>query len=329
MARFLCTTVTMATACILAGTAGAQTVAITNAAPGAGHLTANVDAYGSYGNMNAAYLDSFEPTGSTRNGPTFSAGFMLFSGTNRVAWTSMPELLATYPTPTWTTAVTTPVANSGANTATSAFDVRTVAGGPILSVNLTQTVSAAVAGVAALTQRYQITNTSGAAQSLIFTRNWDMDLVWDSNFLGDHVSSNNVPNWVTAHEPGSTVQAVTIGSAGGGIAHSFYYAGKQGHTPSGGGPAMGFGTDVQIWNNFGLPTTWQNYIPNVGYNTNGDSGFVNTDAFMGLEWRVSLGIGASTTIAVDSVYGSMVPEPATMAVLGLGALALIRRRRAK
>lgn len=329
MARFACSSLTLAAALLFAGAANAQTVSITNAAPGAGHLTANVDAFGSYGNMNAAYLDSFEPTGSARNSPTFSAGFMLFSGTNRVAWSSMPELLATYPTPTWTTAVTTPVFNSGANTAQSAFDVRSAAGGPILSVNLTQTVSAAAAGVAVLTQTYGITNTSGVAQELIFTRNWDMDLVWDGNFLGDHVSSNSVPGWVSAHEPGSTVQGVTLGRSAGGIANSFYYAGKQGHTPSGGGPAMGFGTDVQIWNAFGLPTSWQNYIPNVGYNTNGDSGFLNTDAFVGLEWRVSLGIGASTTIAVDSIYGSVVPEPATMAVLGLGALALVRRRRTK
>lgn len=304
----------------------AQTVAITNGASGAGHLTVNVDAYGSYGNFNAAYIDSFEPTGSARNSPVFSAAMLLFSGQDRVALTSMAELNTNYSAPTWGKAVTTGVSNSGADRATSAFNVLSSLGAPILSVGLVQTVSPANGGSAILNQIYRITNVSGSTMSFQANRNLDMDLIWDGNFENDSVGAES-PDFVYAHDSGGIHQGVGLssGMGNGALHHTYYWAGKQGHTPTGGGPAMGFGTDVQVWNAFGLPASWQNYVPGVGYNMSGTSSMLG-DSHAGLQWNVELTDGATVIIDVQTTYG-VVPEPASLLALGAGALVLMRRRR--
>lgn len=57
---------------------------------------------------------------------------------------------------------------------------------------------------------------------------------------------------------------------------------------------------------------------NLGQNFTGDAAY-------GFQWNFNLGVGQSFTISTDKI--AAVPEPATMAVLGAGALALIRRRK--
>jgi hypothetical protein len=92
-----------------------------------------------------------------------------------------------------------------------------------------------------------------------------------------------------------------------------YYGGKNGVTTS--GVTFGFGTDVQQWDAFGVPSGWANNIAGVGINTNGDSGAmpagVLADAFIGLGFDVQLDPGQSTTITVNYAYGETTPPQQT------------------
>ena len=330
MRRYLISSV--AIAAILAPAVGlGQTVNIDNGVGGAGHLDVNIDAYGAYGNWNAAYTDNFEPTGAASGQPTFSAGFRLFSGQDRVLLTDMSQWNGTLTGGTWLRTITTPVFNVNAFTASSSFEVTgAFPGDPaILSFDVRQIVSSGGAGVAILDQFYTITNVSGSGMSFNMNRVLDADLIWGTSFTDDHVAAAPGLAWVVMHNPGSTTQAMAM-SAGPGAPNNFYWGGKQSHVPTGGPPAFGFGSDVVVWDNFGLPTTWENYMSYVGYNTAGDSGTFAQDGHVGLNWHLSLGEGASTNIAVRTVYGdALVPEPATMLALGAGLALLIRRRRRK
>jgi hypothetical protein len=53
-----------------------------------------------------------------------------------------------------------------------------------------------------------------------------------------------------------------------------------------------------------------------------------SDAAYAFQWNTSISAGGTFQVGTDKIVGA-VPEPASMAVLGLGALALIRRRRAR
>lgn len=327
MRRYLILSV--AIAAILGPVVGlGQTVNIDNGVGGVGHLDVNIDAYGAYGNWNAAYTDNFEPAVGGSGQPTFSAGFRLFSGNDRVLLTDMPQWTGTLSGGTWARNITTPVFNVNAFTASSSFELlagRTA----VLEFDVRQVVTSVSAGVALLEQFYTITNVSGGQLDFAMNRVLDADLIWGTSFLDDHVATPNGLEWVIMHNPNSTVQAMAM-RAGPGDPNSFYWGGKQSHQPTGGPPAFGFGSDVVVWNNFGLPTTWENYIAYVGYNTVGDSGTVNQDAHVGLDWRLSLADNATTTLSVETVYGNAaVPEPATMLALGAGLALLIRRRRRK
>ena len=84
-----------------------------------------------------------------------------------------------------------------------------------------------------------------------------------------------------------------------------YYGGFNGDMPGGMDPAMGFGTDTQVWDAFGVPTNWRNYLTNVGYDTDGQSGQApNQDAFTGLEFQVDLAASGSSSITVVTTYGA-------------------------
>ena len=285
-----------------------QTVNIDNGVVGDGHLDVNVDAYGAYGNFNAAYVDNFQPAGSTSSQPTFSAGFRLFSGTDKVLLTDMAEWLGVLPAldpATWNRNITAAVANSTSSSATSSFEVTNGAGAAQLSFDVTQSVSAASGGVAILAQTYTITNVSGGALDFNMNRVLDADLVWDGDFLSDHVSLSDSTCFVGQHEPGSTTQAMALGSGADDTPHTYYWGAKNTHEPTGGMPAMGFGTDVIQWGENGLPATWQNYIAFVGYDTPGDSGTDANDGHIGLDWELSLADGESATITVRTLYGAL------------------------
>ncbi len=297
--------ITAALTCPLTGLA--QTVNISNGVAGVGHLDVNVDAYGAFGNFNPAYADNFQPSIGGTSQPSFTAGFRLFSGTDRVLLTDMPEWIAVFAAVpgTWTRSITSPVSNVNSSTASSSFNVLNAAGSPRLSFDVTQTAVSHAAGVAVLDQNYEITNVSGGPLNFTLNRPLDGDLVWDGDFLSDHVAASNPLGFVSLHEPGSITQAIALTSGPGGLDHNFYWGAKNTHVPTGGPPAMGFGTDLIVWNNLGLPITWRNYVAFAGYdNPGGDSGLVLQDAHIGLDWVISLANGGVTNVNVRTVYGA-------------------------
>ena len=81
---------------------------------------------------------------------------------------------------------------------------------------------------------------------------------------------------------------------------------------------MGCGTDFQQWDAYGLPEGWGNFVANVGYNTDGDSGGSPTgcdgttggcscDASIGIVIPVSLEPGESTCVCIQHTYGQRTP----------------------
>lgn len=284
----------------------AQTVNISNGVVGAGHLDVNVDAFGSYGNFNPAYVDSFQPPGSAANSPSFTAGFSVFIGADKALLTSMPEWIAVLPpgSETLTKVVTSPVMNVNASTAMSSFNVNTAGGAPLLSVNVLNNANNPAAGIGVLDQVYMVTNASGGPLAFSLNRALDADLVWDADFLSDHVAVDSTLRFVAQHEPGSSTQAMALAAGSVGVPNSFYWGAKNTHLPTGGPPAMGFGTDIILWNNGGLPVSWQNYAAFVGYNMPGDSGLNSNDAHVGIDWSLNLAAGASVAVHVKTVYGA-------------------------
>ena len=79
-------------------------------------------------------------------------------------------------------------------------------------------------------------------------------------------------------------------------------------------------------------TLRQNIESTAGYNLNTPAGngigeTVSGDMTFAYQWNRNLGDGESFVLSTNKV--AAVPEPATLAVLGFGALALLRRRRRK
>jgi hypothetical protein len=272
----------------------------------------------------------------------FTSGFFIFSGTQRellsesAAWQGVFAADASL-----SRSITSPNAPSDTNgdgvddSLQSAFRV---SGGAVnLAFALQQRVQTAGPGVSLLQQTYSITNNGAASLAFSMVRNMDADLLWSGDFADDNVGTSmhgaGLGPFVYQNEVGDLSQAITLSS----VTAGSYYAGKNGVDPdgAGGGPAYGFGTDVQIWNAFGLPTTWQNHVAGVGYNLNGDSGAAppgsaaTPDGFVGLNFTFDLGPGQSQTFSILHSFGqtSPVPAPSTLALLGLGATLSRRRRR--
>jgi len=93
---------------------------------------------------------------------------------------------------------------------------------------------------------------------------------------------------------------------------------NQGATPQPNFSELGstsFGSSIISTSGYNLDTTPGN---NIGQSFSGDAAYA-------FQWSVNIGAGQSYTISTDKV--AAVPEPATMAALGLGALTLLRRRK--
>ncbi|MHC4416121.1 MAG: PEP-CTERM sorting domain-containing protein [Planctomycetota bacterium] len=310
-----------------------------------GYLRIGPDDYGSWVSTTFGGAgDLFNPLGGF--GPqeaAFTSGFFLF-----VPNRSQRELLSD--TSDWQNvfgadasldrAIISPLVASDTNgdgvsdTLDSSF--RVIGASTDLRFDLTQRVRTFGPGVSFVQQDYTITNVSNAAIDFAMVRAFDGDLLWSAGFENDEVGTTmhgaGLGPYVFEQEvsdPGVT--AITLSSLDGGD----YYGGKNGIIPGGSGTPYGFGTDVQVWDNFGVPSNWRNHIAGVGYNINGVSGEFPPgstspeDGFIGLDFSVSLASNASSVISVFHTYGqnSPIPAPGTLALLGLGALVGSRRRR--
>ncbi|MEM9384454.1 MAG: hypothetical protein AAGA68_05290 [Pseudomonadota bacterium] len=287
-----------------------------------GYLSISADEYGSWGSFEFDFLDFFNPVGFDLQPVAFTSGFFYFE---RDA--GKRELLSTIqswqdvfgPDDSLTSVITSANVSSDSNgdgvddTAVSQFEVR--GGGTLLRFDLTQTVSASEGNRALVRQDYTITNLTDDAVSFEMVRTFDGDLIWLAGDFGDDEVGTmgiggNLGTYVYQQEvdaPGDT--AVTLSGTSGDV----YYGGKNGIEPPDGPPAFGFGTDVQVWDAFGVPDSWRTYIAGVGYETNGNSGafppgFTDpADGFVGTEYTVSLAGGASDTITVIHTYGGNEP----------------------
>jgi hypothetical protein len=164
---------------------------------------------------------------------------------------------------------------------------------------------------AALTQAYTITNNLPTLIDFDLLRVYDGDLMWWGGYGDDSVGTRHASaaNSVFMREDGLPETRITLSSPEG----DGYICAKQGVDPDGPGPgpAMGFGTDTQEWDAYGIPEGWENFIPDVGYDTNGESGpgpsgcAQPCDAHLGLRIPVFLPPEGQVSITVNHGYGEL------------------------
>ncbi len=193
-----------------------------------------------------------------------------------------------------------------------------------IAADLRSTVHTA-GGAATLRQDYTFTNEGASMVTVVLTRVFDGDLLYDGDFTSDEVGTlTNAGGrglFVFQREPGDSATGVTIHGPGA----MSYFGGKNGINPGdGSGIPYGFGTDVQVWENFGMPDNWVNNIAGLGYDTDGTSGSTpagcdvgnGCDAFTGLDWELTLMPGVPTDVTVFHTYGSIVPVVGGISVSG-------------
>jgi hypothetical protein len=329
----------------MAGPALGQTVELTNGVVGDNALSINVDAYGSWASTGfGGDGDTYNPVGGgpplAEKGVVFTDGFFLFSGGNK------RELLSE--SSNWQGVfaaddslereITSPITVDGSTgIASSNFRVYDPAGTFDVSFRLSQKIGAptGVAGgfevrtaygdvfqlgqTSTLFQTYVITNNAGG-DSFQMVRAVDADILFapGAAFNDDEVGTNTNAldpfgtNSVWQQDdvnPGVSRITTAGESFDANVQNGAYYGGLMGDLPGGVEPAFGYGTDVQVWDAYGVPKNWRNYVSNVGYNTDGESGpGVSQDGFHGIEFTI-------------------VPEPTSFALMTLLGVGLLARRR--
>jgi hypothetical protein len=320
------------------GDCNSGTQVISNGAASDGSLQIRTDAFGSFQNILSQPDDGdmFDPPGANAGQPTFSSGLFLFvAGTYRellsdaCAWQNSD---LTQPPPgdpslyfeadeSLTRLVTDCCLLSDTNgdgtndTTSSAFSVTGL--DVNLEFQLTQFVSEPnVDGAAYLRQDYQITNNGATPLTVTLVRSYDGDLPWSGSppHSDDWVgAAQRDGNWyVFEREPSSNRLAVTLSSP---TPPDAYFGGKTGIDPDGpGGSAQfGFGTSNALWDAFGIPIGWRNFVAGVGYGTPGESGSQPAgstdpyDAFCGLQFDLTLQPGENRTLTLVHSYGSAQP----------------------
>lgn len=297
--------------------------------------------------------DSFKPSTSTLQVVSFTNGFMLFAPgaqrellTDNAQWQAATNGTGGPPFSADTSlsrSVTSANVASDSNgdgindTANSGFRIFAPGGGTDLGFLLSQRVTSISPSVSNMVQTYRVTNNGAAPITFKMVRGVDADLLWDANFESDSVGTSangaGLGPFVFEQEPAQPTQSLTLSIPNG----ASYYGGKHGVLPGLGAPVYDFGTDTEVWDANGIPTSWINNVAGVGYAPlNGQSGpapvgsTVPRDAFMGVDILLTLGVGASASFDVFQTYGQttpIIPEPGTIGLLAFAALATLRRRR--
>ncbi len=286
--------------------------------------------------------DPVNPYDDSEKFPTFVSHVFLFvdpsevgNGVHRVALSAHAGILALYDDPTLTTTILQE--NSTDNLPFSTDSVFLVTGtGFRVLCSLTQTVSAADPGPAGearalLEQTYSFTNQSGAV-NLIMTRQIDEDMPWGpgqpyhmDDFVGVDFAELDRPEIYAQDDELTTAALVlrtredmcldpmTTSNSTTGACTFVYYCGKQNMPPPPGNPDFpGGGCPKQdspflIWNNFGVPNCWKNYVPGVGHDVPGISPDILGDSFIGLQTEAAIPTGGTYEITFQTLYGYRPP----------------------
>jgi hypothetical protein len=336
MRRYICV-VGIALAALGSSYAQPQLVSIENGISGDGRLTIPVDPFGAWYvdfTTGASRGELYDPAGALRpDYPTFATGTYLFVGTSyRVAlnqepgWGGSPIYQ-----PTLTATVTArPTAlnyayNDGIDdTAIASFTVTSDDN----SVNLSIDMLAAVRRPAYVVVRYRITNNASSAISFKLYRAWDLDLYWrtgqGNDFANDEVCGGvyGGQGYPYQGEFGLGVVRFALSSLN---PTSGYVAAKNNYRDDNWPddpndpndcPTMGYGTDIQEWNAYGIPACWVNYVAYFGVGP-GCSGDQAGDGHIGVEVPVSLAAGGSATVTFIHTYGSGQPATCNLADVNL------------
>jgi len=330
MARTCCA---IAIASVSARDAHAGTVQFDNGVTGEGFTAVAPDDYGTHGfAIGQQYDDEFDPPGAANGfSPTYLTGPELFITTAGDRTSSV--LLTEYkvwadfvenppPTPDGLLAdpmhtalarsVTTPIALTGTNKATSAFRIATDAQGGIrIDVGLVQSLTSdSVAASSQLDSVYTFTNNGTVPVSLVLHFMWDSDLYYNGANKDDDDIVGAGPGLCGIYQhDGDPRWSIGLGNGPlSTVPLTYYYAGKEGVVP-GSGPAfvpVNAMIDQQwIWLDHGMPTEWQNYVAGPGKNAVGESpSNLVGDATIGIEYHFPLAVGASETINVRRYWGT-------------------------
>ncbi len=303
-----------------------ESVRLSNGVSGNGELTVNPDAYGSvtYWTTNWTNDDFYDPRGSLgRNRYSFASSiFMFIPGQSlRASFGSAGrDIRNTYPGNIGVGILSPLVAfDSDGNGVNDSANSSFWALGTSVTFDLFQNVGQPDANsVATYTKCFNITNTGQTPITFLLLQHDDYDILFDGAATdpAGTDSTGGVRN-PYMREPDSFAGHLDTEAALSGTPGYDYVAGRSGFDPDGTGPdpAMGYGSDFQIWNNYGLPNSWKNYTAGIGYNMDGilgqampPGGLPPHDAFMSLQWEISLNPGECTTIQVVHTYGDSVPN---------------------
>jgi len=302
------------------------TVTIGNGIAGDGALSVPVDELGAwYADFNTgAGSDTYDPAGFYgAQAPTFATGTYLFVGTTyREALVEEPVWAQYWDDASLTRAVTSALIafdyayNDGVpDTAKSGFVVTSGDGVVNLRIVLTTAVRrTGNSNVSYVVQVYRITNNGSSSLNFKLYRTWDMDLVWDFDFENDQVCGGTFGGQGYASQGEAGIPAITF-SLSSLNPISCYVASKRTYVdPSWppNCPAMGYGTDFEEWDNYGVPSCWCNFVAYFGTGP-GCSGSAFGDGHIGVEVPVSLAAGATTEVVFIHTYGSGTPALCNLA----------------
>lgn len=320
----------------------AQTlVSIGNGISGGGQLVIPVDPYGAwYANFQtgASRGESYDPPGDLgADYPTFATGTYLFVETSyRVALNQEPGWGGN---PSWAGNLTATVTsgptalnyayNDGVDdTAISSFTVTSGDG----VVNLSIDALTAVRRPSFVIVRYRITNNASSAINFKLYRVWDLDLFEPgegTNFYEDDEVCGGVyggQGYATQRESDASPLKFSLSSLN---TINGYTAAKRTYRDPNWDPTcptMGYGTDIQEWNAYGIPACWLNYVAYFGLGpgcsgssfTQGQPGF--GDGHIGVEVPVSLSAGGSAEVIFIHTYGSGQPATCNLADVDLNGV---------
>jgi len=258
--------------------------------------------------------------------PTFATGTYLFVGTSyRVALNQEPgwggssswagNLMATVTS--GPTALNYAYNDGVDDTAISSFTVTSGDG----VVNLSIDALTAVRRPSYVIVRYRITNNASSAIDFKLYRVWDLDIYWDNSYENDEVCGGvyGGQGYASQGEFGDNNLRFSLSSLN---AINGYTAAKRTYRDPNWDPTcptMGYGTDTQEWNAYGIPACWLNYVAYYGVGP-GCSGNNFGDGHIGVEVPVSLSAGGSAEVIFIHTYGSGQPAICNLADVDLNGV---------